>query len=312
MLEFYKNAENEKTAKESKNKHIKNCFILYGPDGKKMKDGIKKLYESYYINKEELKILKERSKVQTIIKKMERYKYDSKIVQLESNIKKIYENIRSLYFSTELNNVNEICNNIESILKEVSDEDTITCTTILEIYELKLNGIIEEFDKDIQEFLNKKIELYNKKIKEQPYLKIDINEYKIMIGIYNTLSNMQFLKDNEKVNVVSNHLMEIMELSDFVKEQEKTIPQKRKQIPKKVREDLWKTYFGKTFIGKCYVCEQEIEINNFEAGHVQAAARGGLDDISNLKPVCRGCNIAMGFMNMEEYKETYYKQNKKQ
>jgi 5-methylcytosine-specific restriction endonuclease McrA len=88
---------------------------------------------------------------------------------------------------------------------------------------------------------------------------------------------------------------------------EKNISQvkKYKKKPlKAIRDILWEIHFGKSLIGNCYCCNEQIQYNkNYEAGHIEAEARGGKTEINNLKPVCRTCNRSMGTMNMEEFKK---------
>lgn len=81
----------------------------------------------------------------------------------------------------------------------------------------------------------------------------------------------------------------------------------RKSIPKAVKMDLWNKYFGRNkAIGKCFVCKKEIHMQQFEAGHVVPASRGGNDKVSNLRPICFSCNRSMGSMNLYEYKQRYH------
>lgn len=80
---------------------------------------------------------------------------------------------------------------------------------------------------------------------------------------------------------------------------------KRKPIPKKIRDDLWKKEFYPYMDGVCHCCGNDIDIYNWEAGHIIAAAKGGPDSIDNLRPVCKGCNRSMGTRNMDEYINEY-------
>jgi len=85
---------------------------------------------------------------------------------------------------------------------------------------------------------------------------------------------------------------------------------KRKSIPKKIKMDLWNRYFGKgKAYGKCFVCGDKIHTHHFEAGHVVPASKGGGESISNLRPICFGCNRSMGNRNLYEYKQTYKQRN---
>jgi hypothetical protein len=60
----------------------------------------------------------------------------------------------------------------------------------------------------------------------------------------------------------------------------------------------------------CYCCQKE-EINLlsslWHAGHVEAKARDGSNEIINLKPICLSCNLDMAQINMYDYmKERKY------
>jgi len=82
----------------------------------------------------------------------------------------------------------------------------------------------------------------------------------------------------------------------------------RKKLPKDVRDQVWDRYIGPTkTIGKCYCCRwRPITIRDFEVGHNKAAAKGGKDHISNLRPICKHCNRSMGTMSIEKYRKIYY------
>lgn len=86
----------------------------------------------------------------------------------------------------------------------------------------------------------------------------------------------------------------------------------RRKIPKGVRDDVWARYIGKDKVeGKCYVCKKPIRITNFEVGHNKAVSKGGSNRITNLRPICRKCNLSMGTMSIEDYKRKYYSKTKK-
>jgi HNH endonuclease len=83
---------------------------------------------------------------------------------------------------------------------------------------------------------------------------------------------------------------------------------KRRSIPKQVQDLLWIKYEPKnSTIGKCYSCGVEIRLvpRNYDAGHVISRYNGGSDEISNLRPICRSCNLSMGTRDMSEYMKTY-------
>jgi len=80
----------------------------------------------------------------------------------------------------------------------------------------------------------------------------------------------------------------------------------RKQIPKKIREMVWKTYVGlDTAAVVCWCCKSTM-INYFDysCGHILAKSRGGRATVGNLRPICSLCNSSMGVCDMLEFQET--------
>lgn len=75
------------------------------------------------------------------------------------------------------------------------------------------------------------------------------------------------------------------------------------KIPKKVKEDVWKTYVGEEIAKhKCLCCKMTtIDKASFDCGHVVSEANGGGLEVKNLRPICAGCNHSMGTMNMVDY-----------
>lgn len=82
---------------------------------------------------------------------------------------------------------------------------------------------------------------------------------------------------------------------------------KRKSIPKAVKESIWKKYISETELkGKCFVgCGKNIQINDFEVGHVIAVSNGGKNTIENLRPICSLCNKSMGSTNLYSFIEQF-------
>lgn len=80
-----------------------------------------------------------------------------------------------------------------------------------------------------------------------------------------------------------------------------------KTVPKPVKNRLWDTTFGpEAGQGNCYVCGVIINSKSFEAGHVKAAAKGGLSTVENLRCICSDCNKSMGTHNLEVFKAIYF------
>jgi len=86
---------------------------------------------------------------------------------------------------------------------------------------------------------------------------------------------------------------------------EKPAKRKKGSIPKNIRFIVWKKLNGKSTDGICPCCNNNIDINNYECGHIVSRYNGGSDFVSNLLPICSTCNKSMGVQNMNEYCKEY-------
>lgn len=74
---------------------------------------------------------------------------------------------------------------------------------------------------------------------------------------------------------------------------------KRKSIPKKTREEVYKMYDG-----HCAYCGCELEYKDMQVDHVESLyVHEGKNEISNYKPACRSCNFYKSTMSLEEFRE---------
>lgn len=80
----------------------------------------------------------------------------------------------------------------------------------------------------------------------------------------------------------------------------------RRPIDKNIKSIVWQKYNKNSLSGECYACERPITYDHFEVGHNKAVAKGGKDNITNLRPICSNCNRAMGTMSIEQYKKKYF------
>ena len=84
---------------------------------------------------------------------------------------------------------------------------------------------------------------------------------------------------------------------------------KKVNIPKRVREMVWKTYIGKKWDGKCKVswCDNTFSVlSSWHVGHNNPESKGGDLSIENLRPICAECNLGMGNKySIEEWAETF-------
>ncbi len=81
---------------------------------------------------------------------------------------------------------------------------------------------------------------------------------------------------------------------------------KRKKFPKTLRHSLWRSIFTDNMNGFCNVCFAPVNIENFHAGHIISVKYGGTDNINNLKVICSLCNLSMGSMNLNDFKNKYF------
>jgi flagellar biosynthesis GTPase FlhF len=109
---------------------------------------------------------------------------------------------------------------------------------------------------------------------------------------------MKFLSDNKNtVEIIMNSInTKYTSISDNI------ILNNSKSISKKTRYDLWNKYYQSKNKGKCKICKEKILINNFECGHKKSLKNGGTNNINNLKPICKKCNLNIGENNMKIYK----------
>lgn len=87
-----------------------------------------------------------------------------------------------------------------------------------------------------------------------------------------------------------------------------SICNKSRKISKAKRRKVWaKRNNPKSMVGKCRICNEAIDYDTFEAGHVVAAFWGGSTALSNLEPICSPCNKDQSITNLYEYKNEFYK-----
>jgi 5-methylcytosine-specific restriction endonuclease McrA len=79
--------------------------------------------------------------------------------------------------------------------------------------------------------------------------------------------------------------------------------QKKKYIPKKMREMVWDKYIGENIaVSPCWCCQStNIKNTDFVCGHVIAESCGGDTNVDNMRPICSMCNLSMGTKNMHEF-----------
>lgn len=68
--------------------------------------------------------------------------------------------------------------------------------------------------------------------------------------------------------------------------------------------DLISSYLDK---GKCYHCWDTLDSINVSVDHMMALSVGGKTELSNLRPICRSCNMDKNHLSDELFHERRYK-----
>lgn len=125
----------------------------------------------------------------------------------------------------------------------------------------------------------------------------------------------------KELNIKGISKMNIAELVDIIVERtnnpvieevikKKQTKNKKKSIPKTIKNNIWNTYIGREKgIGECYCCFSEIDSKHFECGHVISESEGGEISVENLRPVCSLCNKSMGSTDMNLFKKSLKTKN---
>ena len=121
---------------------------------------------------------------------------------------------------------------------------------------------------------------------------------------------LKLVTDKEKLIALKQTEERILsEMEERIRQEqtEARLSTKRKTIPKAVKITLWNKFFGEDNAkGKCEVCQREIKMTEFDAGHIIAVTNGGSDNLDNLAPVCGTCNKSMGTQNLQDFKTVYF------
>jgi hypothetical protein len=72
---------------------------------------------------------------------------------------------------------------------------------------------------------------------------------------------------------------------------------------KALRRQVWLKHIGYKMTGRCFACaKRQISFWNFEIGQYKVTSKGRSGEISNLRPICRHCNSAIGKTSIEAFK----------
>ena len=222
------------------------------------------------------------------------------------------------------NNVNKTDFKISYVIKICNSNDELRqyfrdLNNIFTLHEIILKD--DEIDKleRIKTFMKNNYNKHISKSQVPKFPNINIDQLsKYLIDTYPTLNYQELLN---KVELLNNGIKNDLEITnknyyDLAMKKEgfflgylfmKTeMENKRKSIPKTVRESLWSKNFGEELNGSCYVCKNRVSYHNFHAGHKTSVKYGGNNNINNLEVLCSCCNLSMSTQNLEEFKKKYF------
>lgn len=85
----------------------------------------------------------------------------------------------------------------------------------------------------------------------------------------------------------------------------------RRSLPLSLRYAVWNTWQGGPGVGSgpCHVCNRLITQQDYECGHVIPHSAGGMDIVSNMRPICRSCNRSMGAVHLDVFRCKFFPVN---
>ena len=188
--------------------------------------------------------------------------------------------------------------------KKAYDEKMVDVLAKKKAYEEQLKAVEKDEMKAKKAYDEKMVDVLAKKRAYEERLKaIEKDEAKIKRSIASSLAKKSAKSDSESDSDKKKGApVKVDSESDSDKP-----GKKKKSIPKKIKELVWNNHIGHDVASAMCTCCDKTPIKNteFHCGHVLAEANGGTLDISNLRPICAGCNLSMGTQNMDEFKKVF-------
>ena len=158
-----------------------------------------------------------------------------------------------------------------------------------------LNNIIENYNNKLKNWQKKNFP-ESSSITDNMYKKCE--KWNFYLGLFKHISDKYRYKWVK--NIIHEYTGEIIPNS-----------KKKNYIPKKLKLDIWNKYIGEDKRNtKCICCNNtQIDILDFQAGHIISEKNGGQINIDNIIPICNSCNTSMSSENMDLYIQKYYPKN---
>ena len=165
----------------------------------------------------------------------------------------------------------------------------------------KIKKEVEKEQKEEKELKDQKKEVKEKEEKEQKDQKKEVKE--------KGKEKEKKLKDSKKQEEIPEVVIQEEEIPPGEDDGKLPIHLRRKTIPKYIKSLVWNQYIGvDNTTGKCVCClNHTIDCRSFHCGHVIAEAKGGDLSITNLRPICASCNLAMSTKSMNEFCLEFFK-----
>jgi hypothetical protein len=106
-------------------------------------------------------------------------------------------------------------------------------------------------------------------------------------------------------------MIEMYKQSEPANDYYKSIPHyllnaKSRKISQSKRRIVWEKRNGhESLIGKCFVCERQLDYDLYVVGHIKSFFFGGDTSIDNLESICTPCNLSMSTENLLDYKRKF-------
>ena len=254
---------------------------------------------------------------------------------------KVIERIYSKKYYPEITVRIQLCDNVEEIKKDFEQLNSNSDIPLIYKYfnNKQIQNMIIKIKSKIKEdyksaFIQTKKSVRSNRLHLDDFMNLfDLNRLSELEITYDELYNKLLEINNEIVDDFKN-----MDDNDYIKKADKNqieqtnfylslknidwiekiydndykinynnIKYNKKRIPKTLRKYILDRDFGeKEYIGKCYVCEIQINREDAQMGHIIAECKGGKTNKVNLKAICKTCNCSMGTQNMEDFKQKYF------
>lgn len=188
-------------------------------------------------------------------------------------------------------------------MKDNKEDKKLTKIILELLYLDELKGMTYRFD--IPRTGNK--EQIIKNIMKKGLLQKDIISSLKVDGLRALCNNLN-LKTGKKKEDMTASILQLIKEESAVESEEPTVDKStiRSSIPSAVRLSVWRRYWESSMDGQCWVCGMPIQVEMFDCGHIISVSYGGNDNMLNLVPICRGCNLAMKKVNLLDFKQTHY------